>query len=272
MPNRRFGVEIEYNDMTVEETRELLTDHNIAWQGEGSSYTTGPDAAWRVVRDSSLNDGSELNTPILSRDDPRSWESIKNVMEIICEHGSASLDDNAGVHVHVEVSDLSALSLLTIYTLTEHYTQGWIDLVGSRRGMRITREAGDEYFKQQLVNAITANGIEGHENLPTWINERDREGWWYDRHWPEGALAIHCHPYARQGTFEFRAHHCTLSGPRICDWTGFVLDFVEYCYWNPGIVPDDDGGMEALVDRVVSTDDLKWSLLNYPLPVHAVMR
>lgn len=265
--DRRFGVEIEFNALPVNATANLLREHGYEVDGEGDNYKEGSTAPWRVVCEGSVEYGAELNTPILSRNDPHSWQVIKDVMTLIQADGRASVASNAGIHVHVEVTDLSAASMLAIFRLLDHYSAGWQALVGQHRGLHIYRDHEEDHFNnhmsQQLQDFLITRQHPGYEHLEQYCNGMYRR----DNYMP-GGFGIQCDSYLRQGTLEFRMHHGTLSGERICDWAAFILDYVDYCYYNPHHIPHDDGDTWSLLN-VVSDSQLRRSLFYYPQPQHA---
>lgn len=285
---RRFGVEIEFNNLCVQGAHELLQSHGITAQ-RGGPYEFGVEAPWRVVPECSTEAGAELNTPVLDSGDPASYDLIRQVMAILVEDGRATLGRNVGVHVHVYAGDLSAASILDVVRWSGHYHQAWAELVGSYRGRRFLEQARDEQraYNPSTVRITADNlvrsGYPGHEdirsfasanvlrdNRPVPSHDPRRESGSVHHAFSSGTFwQVSMGKFPRNGTLEFRAHHSTFSAERICNWVHLLVGFVEYCHANPGNDPDDDGSTAEMLRRFVDPQTAQW-LINYPQPIHAV--
>lgn len=103
-----FGVEIEYEKVSQRTVSKYIDEHLPNW------YST---------RDTSLQSGGEINSPIL-RDEKRTWEELKKICEFLKSH-NADTTKNAGGHIHVGApvigNNLEGWRIfIKLYTLYEH--------------------------------------------------------------------------------------------------------------------------------------------------------
>jgi len=80
-----FGLELEF---------EKVNRHRI----ENKLLASGLYSEWNVKSDASLDNGAEINSPIL-RDEKENWIALSNVCDIVKEH--AVIGKNSGGHIHI---------------------------------------------------------------------------------------------------------------------------------------------------------------------------
>ncbi len=85
-PNITFGTEIEL---------ENIEDYDISNLKEDIKYAY-PN--WQTIPDSTLNEGLEINSPILS-DEKSAWLELADICEIAKEYGE--IGENSGGHIHI---------------------------------------------------------------------------------------------------------------------------------------------------------------------------
>lgn len=83
--NVTFGLELEFENAKREKIQDELNK-------------LFPEKYWLLKNDSSLNNGAEINSPIL-KDNKKSWEDLNKVCSILKKY--ASIDVNSGGHIHV---------------------------------------------------------------------------------------------------------------------------------------------------------------------------
>ena len=85
-----FGLELEFENAMKERIDRQLNE-------------VFPNGDWRTKHDGSLNNGAEINSPIL-RDTKASWENLNKVCSIV--EPLASIDAKSGGHIHIGTQTL----------------------------------------------------------------------------------------------------------------------------------------------------------------------
>lgn len=201
---RRFGIEIEALGMTASQAAQLLSDNGIACSYEG--YTHRVMRTWKVVTDATVGGGFEVVSPPMSG--TAGIEEVKKVVTILNEAG-CDVRRNCGIHVHIEVSDLSAEHIANIYNRYRKFeTQIDAFMPASRRGTL----GGNGYCRSLLTHPV----LDPQETPEATCSGR-----------PTRYLKVNLSSFAKYGTVEFRHHGGSLNTAKIANWINFLQQFVE---------------------------------------------
>ena len=80
-----IGLELEYENANL----------NQIYEGINKIF---PKGEWKIKGDESLQNGAEINSPIL-RDSKKCWEDLRKICSII--EPLANIDKNSGAHIHI---------------------------------------------------------------------------------------------------------------------------------------------------------------------------
>lgn len=190
--NRCFGIEIEVKgNSSVHGVRELLESNGVT--------------NWSVAFDGSVDDGVEVVSPKLSGED--GIEDMRKVVGILRANGHY-VDEQCGLHVHVDGAGLSGYTLANIvkrYAAFEQTTDSWMTPDRRESNNRYTGSCNP------LVNLITAT--ESCNDTARSIDNRYRK--------------VNITAFLRHGTVEFRHHYGTINAEEIENWVRFCVGFVN---------------------------------------------
>lgn len=221
---RKFGVEIEYIG-----TRDALAAEMTArgLRVRNESYTHRVMAEWKIVTDGSLMRGYELVSPPLRGAD--GLRQLKLACEALAAAG-CTVDSSCGLHVHHDVSDLTAAHLGRLFRAWSNNQPSTDMLVArSRRGSR-------------WAQPLRETEVQTVERLPSMERGIATNHFRYtDRY---RALNVACFP--RYGTVEVRQHQGTLNYSKIAAWIAFGQAFVALA--KSDAPTDATGDVFVLVD------------------------
>ena len=222
LPNRKFGVEIEYVGVERDVIINALADIGVKCVSEHYNHNTRKH--WKIVRDGSLRHRNgesytgELVSPPLSG--KRGLDKLRKVVDAIKMAG-ATVNYSCGFHVHVGVKDLTPNQIVAIphrygyleskinkfmnhsridstwaWTVSKNYTANLV------RNVRYEMDAYKLNFKRATLN----------------LTSKYRK--------------VNISSYGRYGTVEFRQHQGTVNSEMACNWVQFCLHFVEHVFNN----------------------------------------
>ena len=130
---RRFGIEIEFNGVSMARAFRALQDAGVNVTRPG--YTHRVTESWKLITDGSVSgSGLELVSPILSGES--GYSQVMMVMSVLSGIGGR-VNTSCGMHVHHDAGDLNGY---VIASFVEAYVlrQGAIDqlVAPSRRNQR----------------------------------------------------------------------------------------------------------------------------------------
>lgn len=101
---------------------ELEFEHAIRYEITRKLYDKFQNEEWKLKNDSSLDDGAEINSPIL-KDEPYLWDNLKTVCSIVSEH--AMIGKKSGGHIHIGTQALgdqnkSWLNFIKLWSVYEN--------------------------------------------------------------------------------------------------------------------------------------------------------
>lgn len=201
--SRKFGVEIEFFNVSVHQVLNALSNAGIQCSFEG--YTHRIMDTWKLVTDGSVTSrgtgtgsGLELVSPILSGTDGLS--QVVKVLDAI-ESAGARVNTSCGLHVHIDTNDMSheeRASLFLLYTRN----QDILDRFVSR-----SRRHNQHYTMRYSASSIDT------------IKERIRNGYYsFSRY-----HTVNISSMDKYGTFEFRQHQGTVNSKKVANWVKLLL-------------------------------------------------
>jgi biotin operon repressor len=203
---RNFGIEIECFGISIDAALIALQNVGIDIAYEGYNHHTRP--TWKIVTDSSVCDGFEVVSPILSGNE--GLQAVVKVAKTLRSAG-ARVDRRCGFHVHVNARDLSGADILNIIRRYARH-EALIDTLmpRSRRGMSNSycRAMGDVV---RTVENVSESATTRH------VCERVQERYY----------KLNVHSFIRHGTVEFRQHSGTVDYHKMVNWIIFCIQFVE---------------------------------------------
>lgn len=267
---RTFGVELEVTlgrDAVQRHLSRAMPDLPL----RKARYSEGPsgvgDRTWLLKRDSSVQGGCELVSPILCGEE--GLQLLLKVVSALNRAGSNLVDDRCGLHVHVGDADFagspgSVSSLLCLYDAAYDILQAMLPA---------SRQANPYCKRSDAADLRLAR--EGSLSFERFARNSEGEA---DRRM---ALNVF-HSKVRGRTAEFRQHSGTTEVNEVHSWVLFCLCMVETCRLQPdlwrqlGSLDSRLRNMEALLEVVGmvgmdSGDDLRHHLAVITLRWRAVL-
>ncbi|MDE5831743.1 MAG: amidoligase family protein [Desulfovibrio sp.] len=204
--NRRFGVELEISGISREKALKALKAVGVKVEEETYNHQTKPH--WKIVPDSSIQDGFEVVSPILHGE--AGLEKVEIVARAL-EDAGATANKSCGFHVHF---DIAGIKLGAIKTIIRRYAKFEDDIDAFMPSSR--RDNANKYClsmkKIMGVNFEEAGSIERIAAI---------QGSRYYK--------VNLESYHRHGTIEFRHHSGTSNAAKICGWIRFLAEFMDVC-------------------------------------------
>ncbi len=217
---RKFGIEIECEidaSRALEALRPLSEAGDIMLTDRVCGYHSDERyQAWKVERDSSVDNGCEIVSPILSGSNIEdSFEQIRKVVRALARAG-AGVNRTCGLHVHINAE---GMDVQWVKNLCKRYSDN-SSIIDSfmpasrRRGSRWA----NTYCSALYENAFTSRAYTTADDLSAMTGYNSPFG---------RTSVINLVAYARTGTIEFRQHSGTLNAEKITNWVSFLQAFVE---------------------------------------------
>lgn len=204
--NRSFGIEIECIGCTMQQGEAAIRAAGIEVNIEGYGHVTRPQ--WKIVPDSSVSDGFEVVSPVLTGND--GLEQVRKVARALVGAG-AKVDRRCGFHVHVDARDLTGADLVNcVRRYAAHESVIDTFMPASRRG------SSNNYCRPM------AQILRYFETPTTTESARTVANRTSDRYYKLNLCA-----FLRHGTVEFRQHSGTVDFRKMLNWIIFCVSFVE---------------------------------------------
>lgn len=209
LTNRQFGVEIEFVGANPEQVAAAINNAGINTYFEGYHHRTR--SYWKVVTDGSLSQGygsaGELVSPILKGEDGA--RQVEKVLDAIETVDGVRVDVSCGVHVHLDVNDLTVAQIQNVYSRYSDY-ESQIDMIMPRsRRSNNSRWCASVKSQKDRVKRTT---IKSKSRLA------NTTGRYYK---------VNLQSLTRYGTMEFRQHSGTLNFTKVINWVSFLMAFVD---------------------------------------------
>ena len=220
---RRFGLEVEAGlqpGRTIYDVQRALS--SVGLGGERTNYTGHSQTHWVVKVDGSVSLGVEVVSPPLDFDNEEQRGQVDRAMEAI--RTVCRTDRSAGIHVHVESSDLAASQLAGVVRTFVHFedilyrlaSSGWNTI---RPGSRTYAKPFSVEQSKKLAKARTDGAIRlaYYESMyhPTSHSHGSRYF----------ALNLHSHWY--RGTIEFRLFNSSMNTMRVQTYIATAMAIVQ---------------------------------------------
>lgn len=179
-----------------------------------ASYTGADYTRWQVKTDGSVScngyPGCEVVSPVLPADET-GFAQVRTVCNAL-EAAGATANKTCGMHVHVDVRDLSVEQLKNVLRAYGHF-QAEIDSVlpASRRNSRWAQPLWNNWTRTRMLERI--------ENAATVNDLAYAIGTRYS--------VMNLQKYVRTGTLEFRQHSGTAEAKKALAWARWCVAFVE---------------------------------------------
>ena len=209
LTNRQFGVEIEFIGVNPQVVADAINNAGIEAAFEGYHHSTRP--YWKIVTDASLSQGGhsagEVVSPILKGE--TGARQLEKVLDAIDTVEGIRVDRSCGVHVHLDVNDLTVAQIQNTYSRYSDY-ESQIDLIMpmSRRG-NSSRWCASVKSQKSTVIRKTRKSKSQLANTT---------GRYYK---------VNLQSLTRYGTMEFRQHSGTLNFTKVINWVSFLMAFVD---------------------------------------------
>ena len=202
--NFKFGIELEFADLSNDTVMRVLSDAGIRIVDRGYTHADYSDGVWKVVPDSSVRNGLEVVSPVLFGEEGLA-ECVKVAHAL--EAAEASINRTCGFHVHIDASSFSAIELYRIYDRYKKF-ESEIDsfMPRSRRGN------SNEYCRRLASIPAPTRGMT-KESMA-----EDQMSRYYK---------VNLKSYLRHHTVEFRQHSGTVDAAKISNWIRFLQEFCE---------------------------------------------
>lgn len=215
---RTFGIELEVVGTRGQQVGlwgRVVQSLQAAGMNPAQAGYTGADyTRWQVKSDSSVScngyPGCEVVSPVLPADES-GFAQVRTVCEAL-EAAGATANRTCGMHVHVDVRDLSAEQLKNVLRAYGHF-QAEIDSVlpTSRRNSRWAQPLWNTWTRTRMLERI--------ENATTVNDLAYAIGTRYS--------VMNLQKYVRTGTLEFRQHSGTAEARKALGWARWCVAFVE---------------------------------------------
>jgi hypothetical protein len=227
---RKFGLEVEYvgsRNRTADECRAVGLPVSAS-----SSHLGSDDRQWISKPDGSVagggDRGCELVSPPLDFDTPADREQVNRAFAALQIAGAAT-DASAGIHVHVDASDLTAAQVANVGRFFAKF-EDQIYRIGSSGWQQIRQSGINNYCKPmdfELIRRLT--------------RVRDQDGFyraWYgsvsagrsartDHYHGSRYHGLNLHSWCYRGTIEFRIFNSTLNAERAQAYIALCVAIVQ---------------------------------------------
>lgn len=240
---RKFGIEVEFGGSTqavITAMREAGLSNNDRLYG----YVGNSETEWVVKTDASVAGGGELVSPPLDFDDPDQRGQIDRAFAALARAG-ATTDRNAGVHVHIDASDLSPEQIGGVARNFTKFEDAIYRLASS--GWQSIRSGASTFCKplerdkvERLAKARTREQVQR-----AWYGTNDRWGTTSHGH-TSRYYGLNLHSWFYRGTVEFRVFNSTMNAKR-------AQAYVVLCM---AIVQDARNGRKRSINKVFALGDM----------------
>lgn len=222
MPEK-FGVEIEMGFGTGCNFDTIITklrEAHIPITDSRNTHIGFSNDRWTLKRDGSISRGAEIVSPPLNFENQDDLLQVRQVVDCLRNAG-ATVDKRAGIHVHVDASDLSAHKLANIVRFVYKFEDVLIRIASS--GWRQIREYALNQYAQLMPLTMVKKMTkvrDGEALSDAWGNyesvfSRSRyhmvnlESWWV------------------RGTVEFRIFNSSMNPDRVLAYIALSVAIVR---------------------------------------------
>eukprot|EP00501_MAST-03F_sp_TOSAG23-6_P000213 GSMAST32.ASY1.ANO1.216.1 assembled CDS len=217
---RTFGVELELTvsgDISLDLIARQISLRAGSERCHRASYGSATSLDWKVVKDSSIQCNQnmpncntfELVSPILRGG--RGLNRLNNVLTAITNVASITVNKSAGMHVHIDVSDLNVFQLCKISKNFIKYERVMDSMMPpSRRNNTNTYIRSNRRNRKLFLLTLAMNPGDTNGNRKRYYK-----------------LNFQPLVQRRQSTIEFRQHSGTSEYKKVANWIRFTIAFIS---------------------------------------------
>lgn len=216
--SRRFGIEVEFgfqDGYTTEHVSRALREAGLG--GYVDNYSSHRPTHWVLKTDASVRGGMELVSPPLDFDNEEERKQVTTAIEAIRPYAKTRTD--AGVHVHVEATDLSGEQVSNVVRTFVHFEDILFRIASS--GWNSIRPGRHMFapLRQEQITQLARS--KSQEDL--------RIGFYGRNPFNHSAryVAVNLDSYFTRGTIEFRIFNCTMNSMRAQTYLAVCQAIVE---------------------------------------------
>ena len=214
---RRFGVELEFilpDHTDLDEIYTLVKRYVKVADEIPSSFDRikyqQDKQLWYFTKDGTAEDVYELSSKVLSDSSIGELYKVANILTILNKFNKISMNDNCGLHVHMDASDMSFEKVIRI---SKFYKDNDIIIQNLLKNTR----AGNLYCRMH-TNVALLNYLNNMYKFESCSPDELRS----DRHY-----AVNVMSYFYYKTIEFRQHEGTLSFSNMLHWIYLLSKIVN---------------------------------------------
>ncbi len=205
---RNFGIEMEFNGLTMQQSLTALREAGLKAQIEGYNHNDHADGTWKIVSDASVCNGHEVVSPILHGEAGIS-EACRAAQAL--EKAGATIDKSCGLHVHFDAASFTADELRTAcIRYAKHESEIDAFMPKSRRGNENT------YCRATAACFLNNTAFMRATDKTRLARSQ------YSRY-----FKVNLQAYLRHQTIEFRQHSGTVESAKIENWVRFLAAFLD---------------------------------------------
>lgn len=205
---RNFGIEMEFNGLTMQQSLAALKRAGLKAQIEGYNHDDHADGTWKIVTDASVSRGHEVVSPILRGE--AGIAEARRAAEAL-EKAGATIDISCGLHVHFDAASFTADELRTAcIRYAKHESE--IDAF-----MPKSRRANENRFCRATTGCFLNNA--------SFMRATSKES--LARSQGSRYFKVNLEAYLRHQTIEFRQHSGTVDSGKIENWVRFLAAFLD---------------------------------------------
>lgn len=199
---RNFGIEIEIANVNGRTLASALNAAGIPTEFAG--YTHRITEGWKVVTDSSVPNGCEVVSPILTSESD--LETVAKVCRII-RRNHGRVNRTCGIHVHIDMNNATAQHIANVYNRYRRFEAGFDAIQPESRRANNNTYCKSLRSETELVAASTP-----------YDTARARLSRYYK---------VNLQAFVKYGTIEFRQHAGSMNATKVCNWVKLLQAFVE---------------------------------------------
>lgn len=208
MFERNFGIEMEFNGLSRQQSLAALKRAGINAQIEGYNHDDHADGIWKIVTDASVHNGHEVVSPILHGEE--GLAEARKAAEAL-EAAGATIDKTCGLHVHF---DAASMSTDEIRTACIRYAKHEAEIDAF---MPKSRRARNNKYCLPTAETFLNNAAFKQAATKNALAESQRTRY----------FKVNLQAYLRHQTIEFRQHGGTVSAEKISNWVLFLDAFIN---------------------------------------------
>jgi hypothetical protein len=221
---RKFGIEVEFGGSQEDVVRELR-NQGLSQRQRPEGYMGHGEHDWIVKYDGSVSGGGELVGPPLDWDNPEDRAQVTKAFQALADAGCTT-HPNAGVHVHIDASDLDGKQVAGVvraYTKYEDQiyriaTSGWETMRSGARNnyaKRMERSRVERLAKAKTKEQIGL-GYYGTRNYHSLGHSHSSRYY-----------GLNLHSWFYRGTIEFRIFNSTMNHKRVLAYITLCMALVQ---------------------------------------------